>query len=457
MNKGQNVTQWIRKVNMAFDGSGVFNREVSDYVFNAVISETDVNTEMDSFATGLSLCITKDGQQTVTDNIPMSSKKFTGLPVGSAAGDSANLRQIQAGAFRRVGTAGGTKNALTITPAPAIAAYALGQRFTVTIGGTSSDAAATIAVSGLTTKAIEINGAALSASVVLVTAKTYDMEYDGTAFQATRLSTVASTGDVVGPGSATDGAVAAYDGTTGKLLKDGVVLGTVATLDSGTGSGNVPLVGTKSSTETLAGLIERSTSAENVTGTDDTVTPTVAGVKEMIDTHVAVSGGWTFVEKIDASTSSTISLGEGNLNANFDYMIRYDHVKHSQDSNLQGDVGTGGGPTYAGSAIAGCHIQARNTTLIGYTESTVILLDKTGGGATAGEERHGYIIWFDPAAAADTEYQSFNGFDDSGGVASYNTGAGKHESAVAVTGLRLYPSGGNFATGRFILLKRAIT
>lgn len=42
----------------------------------------------------------------------------------------------------------------------------------------------------------------------------------------------AGTGDVVGPTSSTDGAVALFDGTTGKLLKDGVVLGTAATTDA---------------------------------------------------------------------------------------------------------------------------------------------------------------------------------------------------------------------------------
>lgn len=42
----------------------------------------------------------------------------------------------------------------------------------------------------------------------------------------------AGAGDVVGPASATDGAVALFDGTTGKLLKNGVVLGTAATTAS---------------------------------------------------------------------------------------------------------------------------------------------------------------------------------------------------------------------------------
>jgi len=67
-------------------------------------------------------------------------------------------------------------------------------------------------------------------------------------------------------------------------------LGTAALVATGTSTGNVPLVGTKSSTTTLAGLVERSTSAENVTGTDDTVYPTVAGTKEMIDTHTSAGG-----------------------------------------------------------------------------------------------------------------------------------------------------------------------
>jgi hypothetical protein len=53
-------------------------------------------------------------------------------------------------------------------------------------------------------------------------------------------ATSAGAGDVVGPASATDGAVALYDGISGKLLKDGPVPGAnngLATLD---GSGDVP-------------------------------------------------------------------------------------------------------------------------------------------------------------------------------------------------------------------------
>lgn len=51
------------------------------------------------------------------------------------------------------------------------------------------------------------------------------------------------TGDVVGPSSAVNNRAAAFDGTTGKLLKDsGIVLGTAAAANTGTSAGNVPVL-----------------------------------------------------------------------------------------------------------------------------------------------------------------------------------------------------------------------
>ena len=79
---------------------------------------------------------------------------------------------------------------------------------------------------------------------------------------------------VQGPASATNGAVALFDGTGGKTLKDGVVLGTA--------SGNIPQVGTKSATEALAGLVELATQAEAEAGTDDTVVMTALKTNQAI-------------------------------------------------------------------------------------------------------------------------------------------------------------------------------
>ena len=51
------------------------------------------------------------------------------MAVGAAATDSANLGQIQASAYVFCGTMGGGADAGTLSPTPAITAYAVGQRF----------------------------------------------------------------------------------------------------------------------------------------------------------------------------------------------------------------------------------------------------------------------------------------------------------------------------------------
>jgi len=49
---------------------------------------------MDGFATGLSTCLTKDGQTTPTANIPMGGFKVTGLGNGASAQDAATYGQL---------------------------------------------------------------------------------------------------------------------------------------------------------------------------------------------------------------------------------------------------------------------------------------------------------------------------------------------------------------------------
>ena len=65
---------------MAFNGSGVFNRIynwVNDRNNSIKILASRMDTEMDGFATGLSTCLTRDGQSTPTTNIPLGGFKLT--------------------------------------------------------------------------------------------------------------------------------------------------------------------------------------------------------------------------------------------------------------------------------------------------------------------------------------------------------------------------------------------
>lgn len=78
---------------MAFNGSGVFQRLynwVTDRNASIKIQASRMDNEMDGFATGLSNCITKDGQTTITANIPLNSKKITGLGDATADADALN-------------------------------------------------------------------------------------------------------------------------------------------------------------------------------------------------------------------------------------------------------------------------------------------------------------------------------------------------------------------------------
>lgn len=81
---------------MPFNGSGVFSPPSANYpsVANTLIEAANRNAIDSDIATGLSTCITKDGQTVVTANIPMAGFRFTGLGAGASAGQSLRYEQL---------------------------------------------------------------------------------------------------------------------------------------------------------------------------------------------------------------------------------------------------------------------------------------------------------------------------------------------------------------------------
>lgn len=125
---------------MAFNGSGVFNRIynwVNDKANGYKITASRMDGEFDGIATGLSNCITKDGQTTISANIPFSTYKLTGLGVGTARTDAINVGQVQDNQFLYLGTTSGSADAYTLAPSPAITAYTATQQFTAKINATN--------------------------------------------------------------------------------------------------------------------------------------------------------------------------------------------------------------------------------------------------------------------------------------------------------------------------------
>lgn len=170
---------------MARDGSGTMTIPNPDFVAGTTIESAKVDANNTDIVNELTNSIAADGQTTPTANLKMGGFKLTGMGVGTAATDSAHLGQVQAQAYIWCGTATGTADAIALSPSPAITAYAAGQAFRFISSGNNTTAV-TVAVSGLTTKAVQNGGQALEADDI-VSGQMYEAVYDGTQFQINSL------------------------------------------------------------------------------------------------------------------------------------------------------------------------------------------------------------------------------------------------------------------------------
>ena len=81
---------------MARNGSGTYSRVKGPYVYNTVIDQVEVNAELDDIASALTASLAKDGQTTLTADLPMGGFKLSGLTAGTVAGDSVRYEQVGA-------------------------------------------------------------------------------------------------------------------------------------------------------------------------------------------------------------------------------------------------------------------------------------------------------------------------------------------------------------------------
>jgi hypothetical protein len=145
------------------------------------------DTQDDDFATGISNCIAKDGTNYPTSDLNMNNQRHTAVGNATARNHYAALGQIQDGSVIWCGTAGGTANALTLTPSPAITTYVAGQRF-LFLAAANNTAAATLQVSGIATPRdiylASTNGAAPAGFIR--TGALCEVVYDGSRFLLTK-------------------------------------------------------------------------------------------------------------------------------------------------------------------------------------------------------------------------------------------------------------------------------
>lgn len=171
---------------MGYDGSGQFVRShdwTDDRDAGIKIRADRMDEEDDGFATGLSNCVTKDGQTTPTANLPMGGFKHTNVADSSARNHYAATGQVQDAAFTWAGTDIGAADAYEFSLDPSITAYAAGQVFRGTIGtGNTNTGASTIKFDALSTKNIKLVDGTDPPAGAMGAGRSYSWLYDGTDF-----------------------------------------------------------------------------------------------------------------------------------------------------------------------------------------------------------------------------------------------------------------------------------
>lgn len=164
---------------MPWNGTGTFALGTAAIGYQKTSSSADMNAKHDDLVNGLNLTLLRDGQASPTANLPMGSYRHTGAGAAVEATDYARADQVQNGGFTWCGTAGGTADALTLTPAPAATAYAAGQFFRFEAAFDNTSSTVTVNVSGLGTKTI---GGPIAIGQIQ-DGEIYEIVYNGTEFR----------------------------------------------------------------------------------------------------------------------------------------------------------------------------------------------------------------------------------------------------------------------------------
>ncbi|WP_250518591.1 hypothetical protein [Caballeronia sp. ATUFL_M1_KS5A] len=142
-----------------YNGAGVFQLVAGNpVVTGTVISSTWANNTLADIANnGLSNCITKDGQQTVTANIPFNNQRLTGVGNAVNLQDATTATQVQNGSLVMLSTISGT-DTITAAATPAPQAYVAGQIFNLVAAGANATTGVTLNISSLGAKNVKKMG-----------------------------------------------------------------------------------------------------------------------------------------------------------------------------------------------------------------------------------------------------------------------------------------------------------
>ncbi|MAS09927.1 phage tail protein [Salinisphaera sp.] len=143
---------------MPWNGKGVFSRDNGSFSGSSVWGQdrnNNVNIRADrhdthdqDLADGIQNCITKDGQNTPSKNLPMGGFRHINVGDGQSPDDYAALGQIQRGSLFYGGPDTGTTNSFRLALSPAIDNYQQGQ-IVVWQAQNDNDGPATLNINGV--------------------------------------------------------------------------------------------------------------------------------------------------------------------------------------------------------------------------------------------------------------------------------------------------------------------
>jgi hypothetical protein len=391
---------------MSFNGSGVFNINTAGQpvVSGTVITATAFNALTADLATGLSTCLTKDGQTNPTANIPMANYKFTGMGAGSDATDSANLSQVQSTVVKLIGTISGA-DTITGSLVPALTAYAAGQMFYFVAAGDNTGAV-TLNINSLGAKNVTKNGTTALAAGEIKSGQTVAVIYDGTRFQIVNPALVSLTGYT----GATNTALGVNAGDSLTSGAQNTFVGAEAGTAVTTGANSV-FVGYEAGLSTTTGnfttAVGYGASRSNVSGSSITALGYLACYNPTGSFNTALGrgamqggGGSTISESTAVGTYALNVVASGTMNTAVGYQAGYDQTS----ANWSTLIG----------ALAGQNVTSGGAnTLIGYNSGQGITTGTTNSalGDSAyltGNYSNSSCIGYDSAVTGSSQVQLGN-------------------------------------------------
>lgn len=234
---------------MPRNGSGLYVLPAGNPVATqTLITSAWANATMNDLAFAISQSLSKDGQTTPTNNLPMGGFRLTGLGDPANRADAAPLGFVQDGSAIRLSSVAGTDSITAVPPGAGGFALVTGMTLQL-IPANTNTGPVTINVGSTGAKDVLTQGGSKLGKGNLKTGKPYAITYDGAAFRVTA-------GDL---GYFAQGSVSGWDRPeSGTYPLLGIV--DVSTISIPAGNGRIVMPGAKDA----SGVLEVSWPAQNV-------------------------------------------------------------------------------------------------------------------------------------------------------------------------------------------------